>query len=210
MFFNAKNNMQKGDRTMKKTVIILCAVLFIIAVAFFWMNKDEGNRKTTTQASISAIETTSLENITLSSEKIEEYAKDFPVISKATLYRNGEPERISPDDTRIIGMVNYIMKAYNEHNYSYITGVLEKNIIDDYYMLEEKAYLELELNSASSKELSRYNRAIISHASVIMIDDDSVSYHGEGNPFNFCFSPYNTGGVPVASILYVCGFVSEP
>lgn len=133
----------------------------------------------------------------------------FPEIVKATLYVDGIAEEISPDDSRLIKMTDYIMKSYNEHSYTRIQGVLDQNTVEEYYMSKAKAYMELEMEGEASAELGRYDRAIIAYDSVIMIDSDSVSYHGEGNPFNFCFSPYNTGCVPVAPILYVCGFINS-
>ena len=146
---------------------------------------------------------------TTTSQVAETAVDSFPRITKATLYIDGVSEDIDLDDSRLQKMTNYIMKAYNEHNYPDVAGELEQSQIDDYYKSKAKAYMELELESDADNVFHRYNKAVIAYADVIMIDDDSVSYHEDGNPFNFTFSPYNTGGVPVAPILYICEFTNS-
>ncbi len=191
---------------MKKIAIVLCIALIAVALVVTLNNTVFLSEKPSTE------ETTIACDGYWTTEATDENPvrnEVFPEIVKATLYVDGVSKEISPDDSRLREMTDYIMKSYNERSYTWIQGVLDQSYVEEYYMSKAKAYMELELESEASVKFIRYNRAIISYASVIMIDDDSVSYHGEGNPFNFCFSPYNNDGVPVAPILYICGFIND-
>ncbi len=191
---------------MKKIIAALSVAVAVIALGVL-LNNSISERK---QPTISEnMETTDGHLTTEATDTTAISSCCFPEIVKATLYVDGIAKEISPDDSRLIKMTDYIMKSYNEHSYTWIQGVLDQNTVEEYYMSKAKAYMELELEGEASAELGRYDRAIIVYDSVIMIDSDSVSYHGEGNPYNFCFSPYNnTVGVSVAPVLYICGFVN--
>lgn len=209
---------------MNKTVTALCIVVSAFVLLFCvtdFFNMGENKSETTlgstggdcdNRSSQSEVQTTHGCNKNHYDETTDTTANTydyFPEIVKATLYVDGVAEVISPDDSRLQKMADYIMKAYNEHDYPDVAGELEQSQIDDYYKSKAKAYMELELESDADNVFFGYNRAIIVYADVIMIDDYSGSYHGEGNPFNFIFSPYNTGGAPVAPILYICGFTNS-
>ncbi len=191
---------------MKKLFIVLCVAIIGVTLVVVLSNTVLFSEKPSAEVTTIACDGNRTTDITNEPTVKNEI---FPEIVKATLYFDGIAEEISPDDSRLIKMTDYIMKSYNEHSYTWIQGVLDQNTVEEYYMSKAKAYMELELEGEASAELGRYDRAIIAYDSVIMIDSDSVSYHGEGNPYNFCFSPYNnTVGVSVAPVLYICGFVN--
>lgn len=139
---------------------------------------------------ISTVEIVESTTIELDVAETESYSQDFPTITKAILYRNSIPEELKPTDVRLIKTVNYIMCSVQQKSYGYVTGVLPSSDIDNYHKNEKGVYLLLELDSHNSVEFSRYDSAVISGKTVILIDSDSVSYHGEGNPFNQCITPY--------------------
>ena len=169
---------------------------------------SQGESTTETTDSPSANLTANVSASSAVSEKvnIETYAMDFPIIKKAVLYRNGVPEEIQPDDSRIIKMVNYIMRSVDEQSYAWVRGVIENSSIEGFYKPQTGMYLVLDLDSQNSVEYNRFDSALISYCNVIMIDSDSTSYHGDGNPYNYCFTPYFVEYDNTPDILSVCGF----
>ncbi len=148
----------------------------------------ETTAQTDTQSSNSdiVVETTT----EISFLKLEPYAEDFPTISKAILYNQGTPTELEPTDIRIIKMVNYIMYSVEQESYGFVTGVLANSDIEDFYKPQKGTYMILNLEPQNSQEFNRFDKAIISGKTVVLIDSDSTSYHGEGNPFNRCITPY--------------------
>lgn len=187
---------------MKSFILFFSTVLLIIFL-LLGLNETElpnnviqstvDNIIGTTVCINSEISTTEIvEHTTVELEipETESYSQDFPTIRKAILYRNSTPEELEPIDVRLIKMVNYIMCSVQQKSYGYVTGVLSSYDIDNYYKPEKGEYLLLELDPYNSVEFSRYDSAVVSEKTVILIDRDSTSYHGEGNPFNQCIIPY--------------------
>ena len=159
----------KGGRDMKKIVLAVCIILAVIAVAF-------------------ALKPSELQNDSVTTEYAWE-DMDFPVITKAVLYRDGISEEIAVNDERIAKMTEYIITAIREFNYAYVTGVLPAKSIESKKEIND-TYMMLDLKLGSNEIYARYDQALIAGTEVIFIDSDSVSYLGEGNPANECISPY--------------------
>ena len=203
---------------MKKLISIIFA-FFIVTIALLFVYNDNFKiedflNATNTQLSVNINEimtsdiSTNAVTFSTSFEK-DLPVNDFPVVKKAVLYKNGVPKEILPDDDRITQMVNYIMRSIEQKNYGWIRGVIENSSLEGFYKPRTGMYMILDLDSKNSVEFSRYDSAVVSHSEVIMIDSDSPSYHGEDNPFNYCFTPYyeQYGGYDnIPEILNVCGF----
>ena len=203
---------------MKKLILIIFT-FFIVAIALLFVYNykfkiDDHLSTENTQLSVNLNETIASDisiNADASSTSSEKDlpVNDFPVVKKAVLFKNGVSEEILPDDGRITQMVNYIMRSIEQKNYGWVRGVIENSTIEGIYKPRAGKYMILDLDSINSAEFSRYDSAVISHSEVIMIDSDSPSYHGEDNPFNYCFTPYyeQYGGYDnIPEILNVCGF----
>ncbi len=166
---------------MKKVLFCMCLIFAAVIVVLAFSKSD----------------------IHLNTAETTEYTyqnAEFPVITKAILYRDGTPEEIDVNDKRITKMTEYIISAVRELNYAYITGVLSAESIEskkDYY----DTYMMLYLETGTSERFDRFDQALISGTEIIFIDSDSVSYLGEGNPFNESISPYRKNLENIPDIL---------
>ncbi|MBR5438485.1 MAG: hypothetical protein IKV21_06160 [Clostridia bacterium] len=152
---------------MKKTVFILCLIFTVIITGFALSQKDAPDDVTST-----------------------EYSAEFPVITKAVLYRNGIPEDIEFTDYRLEAAINYIMTSVQESSYGWIQGVLHIYDIEINYMPQDGMYMVLDVKTETSELFDRYDKVIISQSSVIFIDSDSESKLNADTPFNKCITPY--------------------
>lgn len=179
---------------MKVLSLLFSTTLIIV---FLLLTLDKSNLENIDIQSIfdcvaDTIEVTNEEDTTTKLDDSEKLAnkQELPTITKAVLYRSGVPEELELTDDRLIKMMNYIMCSIQKKNYGYVTGVLLSSDIEKFYKPQNGMYLLLEFDSRNSEEFHRYDCAIISGKTVVFIDSDSESYHGEGNPFNKCITPY--------------------
>ena len=161
----------KGGRDMKKIVLAVCIILAVTAAVFaFIPTLPRNDAEATTEFTQSDAE--------------------FPIITKAVLYRNGVPEEIEITDYRLNAAVDYIMTSVKEGSYGWIQGVLHIYDIETNYMPQSGMYMLLETKSGTGKPFDRYDKAIISESSVVFIDSDSKSQLSADTPFNKCITPY--------------------
>ncbi len=161
---------------MKKKIIFKVVSIIVICVVTLFVITEVTNKDDSTTES---------DTITT-----ESYEQEFPTIKKAVLYRNSVSEALEPTDDRLVKTVDYIMYSIQKKNYGYVTGVLSSSDVEDFYKPKNGMYLILNLDFKHSEEFNRYDSVIISGKTVVMIDSDSESYLGEGNPFNKCITPY--------------------
>ncbi len=156
---------------MKKIIFALCTVLAITAVIFIFKPVRPQN---TTEATANYFESDA----------------EFPIITKAVLYRNGVPEEIEITDYRLDAAVDYIITSVREGSYGWIQGVLHIYDIETNYMPQSGMYMMLETEAGTGKPFDRYDKVIISQSSVVFIDSDSESQLNADTPFNKCITPY--------------------
>ena len=157
---------------MKKAIFIMCLIFTVIIAGFALSQKDAPD------------------NIDTTSTEYNYKDAEFPVITKAVLYRNGVPEDIEITDYRLEAAVDYIMTSVKESSYGWIQGVLHIYDIEINYMPQDGMYMVLDVKTETSELFDRYDKVIISQSSVIFIDSDSESKLNADTPFNKCITPY--------------------
>ena len=156
---------------MKKMALAVCIILAVTLTFFVF------------------IPTLPNSNTEATSEFTESDA-EFPVITKAMLYRDGVPEEIELTDYRLNAAVDYIMTSVRESSYGWIQGVLHIYDIEINYMPQSGMYMMLETEVGTGKPFDRYDKVIISGSSVVFIDSDSETQLNADTPFNKCITPY--------------------
>ncbi len=159
---------------MKKVLVTVCLIFAVIIAGFTFSqtNAPDDTAETTEKASYGDPDA------------------EFPVITKAVLYRDGVPEEIEVSDERIVNSVDYIMKSIREGTYGWLQGVLSKDAIEGFYTPDNGLYLMLDIEKGSSEKFGRYDKALISLDCVTFIETGSVSYLGGDNPHNENITPY--------------------
>lgn len=94
-------------------------------------------------------------------EMYEDYRCHFAKIKSVTLYIDGTAQSISPTDERVIRLLNFIAYSLSESSYSYTTGLVIEEEINEWYNFP--TLLEVEFEDEAPEETGQiiYDQKIL-------------------------------------------------
>lgn len=114
-----------------------------------------------------------------SAKKLESYEMQFSPVEEVTLYRNGQKERISEDDPRLIRLINFIAKSENDSSVYVRQGLIPMEEVMEKYC--SRTYLEVIFRTpikGDSIGLKDISKILVSKSALLMfLDDDRIEEH---------------------------------